>query len=143
MVCERTVRIHGGAGIEQSYFKLDEYRIYRVSSYTYIDFSASEKDSADDATRLNIMKVKKRLVMPRPDLGSKVLLIRTRAKLPEQFVESVLLHCLFTSVHCKVDDKKLKVVRNTVWWIILDPYSRRQMNDQMTIGNISLKNLAT
>ncbi|KAM3183983.1 hypothetical protein ACTXT7_009264 [Hymenolepis weldensis] len=90
MACERTVSIHGDTGVEQSYLQLEEYMIYRVSFYTYADFSASEKDPADDATRLNTMKAKKQLVMHRPDLRSKVLLIRTGAKLPKQFVEPVV-----------------------------------------------------
>lgn len=71
--------------LEQSYFQCDENRINQVSSYTYLGPLVD-----DDAIKLNILKAKKQLLMPRPILMSKILPIKSRVKLLKTFLEPVL-----------------------------------------------------
>ncbi|VUZ55442.1 unnamed protein product [Hymenolepis diminuta] len=68
----------------------------------------NDEDLADDIVRINIMKAKR----------SKVLLIKTQAKLLETFIESVLLYGLYTIVNPKANDNKLKAVQSSTRWMM-------------------------
>lgn len=60
----------------------------------------------------------------------KVLPIKAQAKLPETFVEPVLLYDSFNIVYGNLHDKKL---RNTALRMMLGLYNRRQMNVQVVV----------
>ncbi|KAM3183771.1 hypothetical protein ACTXT7_009732 [Hymenolepis weldensis] len=84
------------------------------------------KSLADDAIKPNIMKAKRQLFMLRPAIKSKMLSIKTQAKLLETFIEPVLLYDFSIIVYRKVDVNKLKVVQNADQGMMLGLYSRQQ-----------------
>lgn len=127
MAFEKTLWMNVDSDLEQLYLHLDEHKIYRVSSYIYHGFSVNDKGLADDAIGFNIMKE---------------LSIKTPTKLFETFVEPVILYYSSTIVNCKVDDNKLKAAQNTARWMMLGPYSRRQMSVKELVEKVPLKNLA-
>lgn len=61
-----------------------------MNSYACFGPSVNDKGLADDTIMLKIIKVKKQPVILRPVLRSKIFLVKTRAKVVETFVESVL-----------------------------------------------------
>ncbi|KAM3178207.1 hypothetical protein ACTXT7_003013 [Hymenolepis weldensis] len=116
-----------GSDLEQSYLQFDEHRTYKVSSYAYLDCPVDDKGLADDAKRLDITKAKKRLVMHRPVLRSKVLAVKTRAKLLETWNRTGQM-----SVKVLAEKLPLKV---TEAWAILhkidDTITKPSFNSQL------------
>lgn len=95
MLYEKTVQMYVDSNLEQLYLQLDEYKIKRMTSYTFLGSAVNDKDLVDDAIELKFMKAKKRLVFS----------VNIRAKLLLAFVEHVL-YGFSTIVHRKFDDSK-------------------------------------
>ncbi|VUZ48260.1 unnamed protein product [Hymenolepis diminuta] len=95
------------------YLQLDGHKIKRVISYAFLGSAVNDKDLADDAAKLEIMKARRRMVFS----------VNIPAKLLETFVEGVL-YGFSTIVHRKFDNNKLKSIRKRARRIMLGPYSR-------------------
>ena len=60
--------VYNGSDLDPPCLQFDEHRINGVVSSGYFDSSVDDKGLATDATRFDMMKAKRRLVMFRPVL---------------------------------------------------------------------------
>lgn len=83
-----------GVDLDQSSLQINDHKINRPSYFTSIDTKVNDNGLVNEGVKPSIIKIKRQFLKFKPILRLKILFIRTRTKVLESLIISILFYNL-------------------------------------------------